>query len=390
MIEIKDKSNCCGCRACAQACPKSCISMLADQEGFLYPQVDHAQCIDCGLCERVCPELNIYEAQMPLHVAAAVNRDADILKRSSSGGVFNALAQHIIKRGGVVFGARYDSNWQVVIDHTETIEGIASFMGSKYVQASTGTAFSDARKLLEQGREVLFSGTPCQIAGLKHYLRKDYPNLLTVDIICHGTPSPKVWEKYLKQIASELQAIKEIDFRNKEKGWKGYNFKLQYNDKEETITIQMPFTQNTYMKAFLSDMILRPSCYDCCAKSGRSHSDITIADFWGISSVFPELDDDRGTGLVIINSDRGKFLLEMPELNIRLTELEQAIACNPSYLRSVKPHRRREQFFKKIDKTEDVISLIRRCTRPSLKSRVRRLVGKCKRMLIGRGIQKKY
>ncbi len=197
MIEIKEKYNCCGCSACVQICPKQCISLSADNEGFLYPQVDTAVCINCGLCEKVCPVINQNEPRMPLEVYAAKNTDEEIRLKSSSGGIFTLLAEHIISEGGVVFGARFNENWEVVHDYTETVEGLESFRGSKYVQSIIGENFKKAKFFLDEGRNVLFSGTPCQVAGLKKFLRKEYENLLTVEVVCHGVPSPMVWHDYL-------------------------------------------------------------------------------------------------------------------------------------------------------------------------------------------------
>lgn len=200
MIEIKDKSQCCGCNACVQRCPKQCIAMCEDEEGFLYPEVDEAICIDCGLCENVCPVINQADARIPLQVYAAKNTDEKIRMHSSSGGVFSILAEQTIKQGGVVFGARFDENWEVKHDYTETIDGVSVFRGSKYVQSKTGDTFKQAEQFLKQNRKVLFSGTPCQIVALKRYLKKEYENLLLVDFICHGVPSLGVWRKYLKQV----------------------------------------------------------------------------------------------------------------------------------------------------------------------------------------------
>lgn len=202
MIELKDKKNCCGCASCVQRCPKHCISLIEDEEGFLYPKVDLETCIDCGLCEKVCPVLNKDEKREPLAVYAANNKDEEIRKSSSSGGIFTLLAENIISRGGVVFGARFNEKWEVVHDFVEKTEDLTLFRGSKYVQSKIGDTYYKASLFLKEGRQVLFSGTPCQIAGLRKYLRKDYDNLLTIDFICHGAPSPGVFRTFLRD---ELQ-----------------------------------------------------------------------------------------------------------------------------------------------------------------------------------------
>lgn len=197
MIKITDKSRCCGCESCRSVCPKKCISMKADKEGFLYPEVDLSQCVDCKLCEKVCPVLHPALLDRKPKVFAGINNDIKIRLQSSSGGIFTLLAEQILHKGGIVFGACFDEHWNVVHSYTDTIEGLEHFRGSKYVQSYVGDSFVQVKKFLDEGREVLFSGTPCQIAGLKNFLRKPYHNLLTVDVVCHGVPSPKVWQSYL-------------------------------------------------------------------------------------------------------------------------------------------------------------------------------------------------
>lgn len=233
--------------------------MVEDQEGFLYPKVDEAVCIDCGLCEKVCHELHPYEERQPQNVYAAINKDEKVRMASSSGGLFYLLAEKTISERGVVFGAKFDEEWQVVLDYAETMEDIKPFMGSKYMQARTETAYHDAEVFLKQGRKVLFSGTPCQIAGLHHYLRKTYENLTTVDFVCHGVPSPKVWRRYLNEVVSAVKNTNDVKFRNKSNGWKKFNFVLSYNEGDEEISLCSYHQQNHYMRAFLKNMILRPS-----------------------------------------------------------------------------------------------------------------------------------
>lgn len=382
MIHITDKYYCSGCSSCASICPKHCIRMLEDKEGFIYPIVNASDCIDCGLCEKVCHELHPFEERKPQKVYAAINKDEKIRLKSSSGGIFYLLAEKTIAEDGVVFGARFDEQWQVVIDYAETMEGVKAFMGSKYVQACMATAYADAKRFLSEGRKVLFSGTPCQIAGLHHFLRKPYDNLLTVDIICHGTPSPKVWSRYLDEVVTAgRKAINYVQFRNKSNGWKAFNFTMEYNKDEQTLSLCSHHQQNHFMRAFLRDMILRPSCYQCQAKSGRSHSDITIADFWGINTEIPEMDDDKGTGLVLVNTDKGLSALDWNKINHKETTAEVALSHNPSYSRSVAAHPKRPEFFTRLDETESVNALIVDCLRPTLKQRLRMTLSSCKQLI---------
>ena len=202
MINICNKSMCCGCAACVQRCPKQCIAMEADGEGFLYPLVDTDKCINCSLCEKVCPMLNPGEERVPLHTYAARCTDEGIRRDSSSGGVFSVLAGEVLAGGGVVFGARFDDDWGVVHDFCTTPKGLAAFRGSKYVQSNIGDSYLRTEAFLKEGRRVIFSGTPCQIAGLKRFLRREYDNLLAVEVACHGVPSPLVWRRYLEELHS--------------------------------------------------------------------------------------------------------------------------------------------------------------------------------------------
>lgn len=396
MIKINKKEDCCGCSACAQRCPKQCITMQADGEGFLYPIVDIENCIDCGLCEKVCPVINQSEPNKPLKVYATMNKDEEVRLASSSGGIFTLLAEATILKGGVVFGVRFNEQWMPVFDYTETIEGIAPFRGSKYVQATVGNAYKQTEEFLKAGREVLFSGTPCQVAGLKKFLRKEYDNLFTVDIICHGVPSPKVWSKYLDETCSKLlmlspdeknsvrsakggdirTCIETVSFRSKSSGWKKYSFLLKLNfptcDGKNTVVFSEELGKNDYMRAFLSDTILRPSCYSCPAKEGKSHSDVTIADFWGINNINPEFDDDKGCGAVLINTTKGEELLPFEKCDVKLYDIQNVIKYNPAYYRSCKQHPNRNKFFKGLDNSSNFHNYTNKMLEPSFAIKAKR------------------
>ena len=376
MINVIDKHNCCGCSACASICPKRCIQMVADNEGFLYPQVDMDTCIDCALCEKVCNELQPYEKREPLKVLAAINKNEEIRLKSSSGGIFYILAEKIIKEDGVVFGARFDENWQVVIDYAEDMKEVEAFMGSKYVQARMENAYKDVKRFLTDSRMVLFSGTPCQVAGLHKYLRKPYDNLLTVDFICHGTPSPKVWGMYLDEVVKEVKSISSVEFRNKDKGWKDFSFNLRFNEGDKTASMLSPYKLNHYMKAFLRDIILRPSCYECKAKGCSSQSDITIADFWGVHNIYPEMDDDKGTSLILLNTDNGIDTLDKKQVISAETNFKRIKSLNPACYLSPKEPSKRDEFFARLD-NENMIELINECTRPTSKQRLYKIVYDC-------------
>lgn len=354
MIKITDKHKCCGCTACVNVCPKNCISMSADKEGFLYPVVDFVKCIDCGLCEQVCPVLRPVKNETEPLVYAAVNNDESVRLQSSSGGIFTLLAESVLDREGVVFGACFDQNWNVVHDYTETKEGLAKFRGSKYVQSHVGNCFIQVKTFLDSGREVLFSGTPCQVAGLKNYLRKPYSNLFTVDLVCHGVPSPELWRRYLQEAVCRVYGIKkknlinldeyisDISFRAKDKGWKKFNIKIIFrNGKVE----MMPFFENSYMNVFLSDLSLRPSCYACPTKLHHVQSDITLADFWGVNEIKPDIDDDKGCGLILINCEEKLDFLYKMNCQLLQQQLERVVEYNPCILSTVNEPANRDFFW---------------------------------------------
>lgn len=375
MISITDKHNCCGCEACVQVCPKHCISFLQDKEGFFYPEVDTSSCIQCGLCEKVCPVLTPYDARKPQEVLAAINPDSTVREQSSSGGVFTLLAEKVIGQGGVVFGVRFNDDWQAVFDFSETIDGLAAFRGSKYLQARVGDSFLQCKHFLDEGRQVLFSGTQCQIAGLRHFLGKPYSNLLAVDFVCHGVPSPKVWQRYLDEaVKAGRQAISDVQFRDKRQGWKRFSLTLNCDDSAGIYTLTSPFAENPFMRAFLSNLILRPSCHACPAKGGRSHADLTIADFWGIDRVNPEMDDDRGTSLVLVHTDKGQAALHACSFRSAKVTYDEAVRFNPSAEISVSSHPRREKFFMAFGSQTNLHTLIYESLRPSVKARIKRAV----------------
>ena len=347
MIKITDKHKCCGCNACVQRCPRQCITMQEDKEGFLYPVADKDLCTSCGLCEKVCPVTNQGEEQIPQKTVVAINKDEETRKASSSGGIFTIYAEETIKKGGIVFGATFNERWEVEHTAVETTEELKRLRGSKYVQSNIGNSYQEAEKQLKAGREVLFSGTPCQIAGLKRYLRKEYKNLTTIDVVCHGAPSPKVWKSYLEERCRELgispvNDIKEISFRDKVIGWKRFSLSLTTN----AFYAYKPLDSDTFMRCFLSDLCLRPSCYACPARKGKSGSDITLADLWGCWDICPDLDDDRGLSLVLVrNSEK-----EIQPPFCREIEYSEALKHNPAIEKSATKPKQRDKFFKKVFK----------------------------------------
>ena len=331
-------STCTGCSACASVCPGEAVTMRPDGEGFSYPAVDREKCAGCGLCGRVCPALSpLRKEGGETRAYAARNRDEAVRLRSSSGGVFTALALDVIGRGGVVFGARFEDDLSVVLGWTDSAEGLGAFRGSKYVQGTVGSAYRDCRRFLEQGREVLFSGTPCQVQGLKKYLGRDYASLLCADFICHGVPSPALWRRYVEyREGKSASRTAKTAFRRKDDGWKQYSLSFTYANDSEYCACHR---QDPYMQIFLRDVALRKSCYRCPARLMERPGDITLADFWGIQDVAPEMDDDRGTSLVIVHSERGLAALGGISGLCELREVSAADAVrgNPAML--VQPRR---------------------------------------------------
>lgn len=349
MIYIANKKKCCGCNACVQCCPKQCITMHEDEEGFLYPKVDVTICIECGLCEKVCPVINQNESKRPLQVYAAKNNNEEQRLCSSSGGIFIILAEQTINQGGVVFGCRFDKNWEVEHCYVETLEELEPLMRSKYVQSRIGNTYKEAEQFLKAGRKVLFIGVPCHIAGLKKYLRKDYNDLLTIDIVCHGVPSPKVWKDYLNSVAHKN--VKSINFRAKQTdgySWKGYGIVIKGIENE--IVVSQRTSENVYMMGFAKKLFLRPSCHDCSSKSGKCGSDLTIGDFWGIWNKHPELDDNKGTSMLIVYSVLGQNVLESLDLNLNDSTYDEAIKGNPMILYSAPEPKERKEFWENYTK----------------------------------------
>ena len=381
---------CNGCHACYSLCPKKAIKMVSNTEGFLFPQINNDLCIECGLCEKICPVLNPITKENELTAAyAIINNDEEIRLQSSSGGVFSVIAQDVIKQNGIVFGAKFDNDFNVVHGFTDSIEGLSDFRGSKYVQSAIGDSYKSCKNFLDEGRQVLFSGTPCQIAGLQSFLGKNYDNLLLVDIICHGVPSPLLWTEYKKTLEKKFASrIVKTAFRRKDYGWKQYSLAVTFGNASEYCNT---LRQDSYLKLFLKDVCLRESCYNCKYKTEKRIADITIADFWGVQNEYPELDDDKGTSFVITHSDKGKFSIEkMVDCTIKAIPIENGVKYNPSYVRSVLKSRKRSSFFKELNMlAEGNISLdklVKKYTVDGFCVKgyrfIRRCLGKIKRVIV--------
>lgn len=342
MIHITDKTECCGCSACVQICGHNAICMKTDDLGFSYPYVNKEKCIDCGLCEKICPILNDNVERIPTRVFAVKNKDLSVRLASSSGGLFSIIAENVLREGGIVYGAAFNEEWDVEHIRITKSEDLSKLRGSKYVQSSIGNIYKEVQKDLRDNKKVLFSGCPCQIAGLKSFLRKNHPNLITVDFVCHGVPNPRIWKEFLleerfnlhkhfgeKRLKSsrEKLTINKISFRDKENGWERFNFVMQMKKQkngEDNYVIQTNSTyvwEHPYMLMFLKDYILRPSCHNCHFRKGKGGSTYTIGDYWGISRFYPEFDDDKGTSLLMqYDTDKANWLENTDYLESSYTE----------------------------------------------------------------------
>lgn len=353
MINISKKSECCGCHACVNVCPKNCIEMNVDYEGFWYPIVDKDKCAECNLCEKVCPVINTQSKNKFNTIAyACKNKNKEVRLNSSSGGVFSSLCEYVISNNGIVFGAAFSKDFKVKHREARTLDECYEFRGSKYVQSDISKTFQSAKKYLGQGKLVLFSGTQCQIKGLNLFLGKSYDNLIAIDIVCHGVPSPLVFEKYKETLKKRYDSeITSISFRDKSCSWKEYKYRIKFSNGNIDETL---FYNNIYSKGFLSDLYLRPSCYECKAKNFVNNSDISLADYWGVENKHKEFDDDKGVSLILINSEKGREIFNNISMNLDIikTDLEYAILNNPCIVKPVNYNKRRNNFFKKINSTE--------------------------------------
>lgn len=355
MIRIADKSACTGCTACVCVCPKQCIVMRRDRQGFDYPVANPDICIKCGKCESVCPALHPENISEPLS-AYAVRADAH-LSAASSGGAFLSIAQKALDMSAVVYGAVMNSDMTVGHSSAEDMSGVRAMTGSKYLQSDLYSCLEEIRTQLESGRKVLFTGTPCQVAGLRSYLGKPYPDLVTADIACHGVPSPGLWEKYVSALETRHGSkVRSVNFRDKSRSWRKYDFTVEFSDGSISRTYHH---DDPYMALFLQDMTLRPSCYSCPARNGRSGSDITMADLWNVAECVPELDDDKGVSLVFANSARGREFINSCPMELMPVDKECALKRN-SGLSSVPdmPYGR-EEFFRGIHSASDLYAYMK-------------------------------
>lgn len=388
--------NCSSCAACANVCARNAVSMQLDAEGFYRPVIDAEKCVQCGACERICPWNNHVEnpnvADVSPKTVAAYAKDESVRLQSSSGGIFTVLAERVLDDGGVVVGVAQTAPTRfghIVVDNKADL---AKLRGSKYVQADVGLVYREVRNLLKAGRKVLFSGTPCQVAGLYAVLgNAASADLITVDIVCHGTPSVKVFEKYVRELEKEKSAlVASSRFRDKRMGWRLFSMTSSLNTiSGDCFQFSKTLREDKFMRVFLQNICLNSSCADCHYGKLPRIADITLGDYWNIAKVHPQMDDNKGTSVVLLNTEHGKALFESVADKVAQcdSKVEYAIAGNPCIVRSSTPHPRRAEFFANLDKYTLDQLIKKYCPFPShLKRayiRVRGILCRIKRKVVG-------
>lgn len=383
-MKLAEKNLCTGCGACAAICPKHCIHMEQDAAGFPHPAAKNKECVSCNLCESVCPVMNVLQQHGDSPVAyAAYSRDEAMRAESSSGGIFSELARPVLAKGGAVFGSAYNEQFDVVHICAEDETTLASLRGAKYAQSDLGNTFSQVKHRLETGQDVLFSGTSCQVAGLQSFLGKPYDNLLCIDFVCHGVPSPMAWKQYVQYCAEKDNGgipPLSINLRAKETGWSRYQYSnvFEYASGKRKVTLS---NDSLFMKLFVGNCISRLCCEQCRFRGYSRFSDLTLGDFWGIWDIHPSMDDNKGTSVVLVQSKKGMDHFDQigARCVVRQVSLEQASAQNQSMLRSSLNHAKRQ----------DALSAIRqgnfeKCEAllvPAQRSRSKKLLRKLKSFL---------
>lgn len=337
MILFENKKDCCGCGACFNACPKNAVSMQEDDFGYIFPVIDSSLCVECGKCKQVCAFQNHAETNTPQEVFAAAAKNSDIIMNSSSGGVFTALAGHIIENGGIVFGAAFGEDWNVRHIAVENKDQLRLLRGSKYTQSSTGTAFRQAQELLRKGKTVLYSGTPCQIAGLKGFLGKEYDTLLTVDLVCHGVPNNRMLSDYIKLLEQkENGKIVKFTFRDKSIGWGKNGSAVIESPNGKRYRKKLWESASSYPYYFAASLICRENCYSCRYACSNRPADITLGDYWGIEKAHPQYlsdklhDDSKGISVVIANTAKGSSYIRniSDAVELKPSDFESASSGN--------------------------------------------------------------
>lgn len=390
MITIVDKSDCCGCTACASVCSHAAISMTEDEEGFKYPVVDTDSCVGCGLCERVCPVLRydkLENKDANPDVYALHSKDIFTWSNSSSGGVFSSLVRWTFNQGGCVFGVKYDKQLRVVHGKAETWDEALAFRGSKYVQSNLDGIYKQVKEELKKDRYVLFSGNPCQCEGLRGYLLKSYEKLIIVDIMCHCVPSPKVFSDYIDFIEKKARKkIGSIYMKDKTFGWGQQSPRIQFQDGEEWFNTP---ESRLWNQIFYSQLVSRPSCHKCRFTHYLHPGDITIGDFWGIEKNHADFFDKKGISLLFANTRKGQAVFKAIQSDFEYIESDTQRCVQPNLLHAVEPSNLRARFWEEYSR----FRFRKMCTRyfgyehksilrGRLEECIRRIKSRCKRLFL--------
>lgn len=348
------KNECYGCTACAEICPKNAIAMEKDNEGFLYPVVDDSLCVNCNLCKKVCSAEKDVEKAAPIKSVATIYNDETVLLKSSSGGAFKSLLD-VCDTGTIIYGVCWESRSVAVFDKANATEAFEKFRKSKYVQAEVRNTYSLIKTDLENGKKVVFVGTPCQVSGLKEFLRKPYENLLTVDLICHGVPSSKVLEKQFECWDTNKDKAKSIQFRHKKQKGNSWNSKYALVDFETGKQKIFEYDTSAFLRGYDNGLFFRPSCSICQFATSSRVSDITIGDYWGSK----EFDVHKGLSLVFANTEKGLELISKFDNTTKVfdVDFDYAVAHNARLRSPDKGHKNRKDLFEQIDKVnfEDLV-----------------------------------
>ena len=374
-LDNKIKNICNGCGVCASVCPKKCIKMVEDGEGFLYPEIDESKCIKCNKCRKVCsnfPKRNEYK----IKAYATKNKDNEKREKSTSGGMFKILAEYVIKKNGVVFGVKFDENLTVIHDFAENIEECKKFSFSKYVRSDLKDSYQKVKEFLDNDRYVLFTGTPCQVQGLRSFIKSDYEKLILCEIICHANPSPKVLKMYLRNKEKiSGKKIKTMYFRSKNPEMDNGAY-IEFEDGTK-------IKESLYITAFSGEQLIsRPSCNNCQFVTENRKADFTIGDFWGIEKVIPEFNDKKGISLLTVNTEKASSIFEevKDKMDYKETDLELAFKYN--HHSNLEQSKNRKKFFDGICNGEinedNIIAYMEKYTKKLL---YRRILGKGKRII---------
>ena len=366
------KEDCCGCGACKAICPRKAITLSLDSEGFWYPLINQDVCVNCGLCQKTCPSINVNESCINKTKAVGCkNTNVEEQLNSASGGIFTVIAKCILKKKGIVFGAKFRSDWNVEHGFIQEESELDSLCRSKYVQSDASNSYPLVKDFLLKEKNVLFTGTPCQCLALRRFLRKDYDNLVVVDIVCHGVPSPKIWQQYLNEesekIGCSVSEIEEIRFKYKEKDkyhWKHPGFLIKWKNGK---LFKIFSNKTSYENGFLTNLFTRPSCAKCKMKPLASSSDLTIGDFWGVEKVYPDFMDKNGVSILFINTKIGELIyheIQSQLLTLQIS-VEDAVHFNARVTKSITMNKKRDMFFELVS-NRSVDYSVNECLKKSL------------------------